>query len=62
MHELYQLVLTGREGGAAYAGTLPVDADGFAYLVYRADRTGPAFTHVDVQLGSQVVLVWDGTS
>lgn len=40
--ETYQLWLTSG-GETRLAGRLDVDADGFAYLVYRSDRKGPSY-------------------
>jgi Putative zinc-finger len=59
--ERYQLYLTRADGTIDVAGSLPVDADGFSYLVFRSDRAGPAFRHIEVRLGAQAILAWDGT-
>ena len=58
--ERYQLYLTRTDGTIDVAGWLPVDADGFSYLVFRSDRAGPAFRHIEVRLGAQAILAWDG--
>jgi len=57
----YQLYLTRLDGTITAAGALPVDGDGFSYLVVRSDRAGPTFSHVEVRTGSQAVLTWDGS-
>ncbi len=57
----YELYLTRTDGTTSAGGTLPVDADGFSYLVFRSDRAGPTFSHIEVRLGSQVILAWDGS-
>jgi hypothetical protein len=56
----YQLYLTRTDGSINSAGSLPVDGDGFSFLVYRCDRAGPTFSRVEVRLGSQVILAWEG--
>jgi len=57
----YNLYLTGADDSITSAGALPVDAEGFSYLVYHSDRAGPVFTHVEVRLGLQTILTWNGT-
>jgi anti-sigma-K factor RskA/putative zinc finger protein len=60
-NQRYQLYLTSTDGTVTVAGTLPVDGEGFSYLVARSDHAGPRFRHIEVRTGSQVVLTWDGT-
>ncbi len=57
----YQLYLYRTDGAISAAGSLPVDSEGFSYLVFRCDRAGPTFDHIEVRLGSQVILAWDGS-
>lgn len=57
----YELYLIRTDGSNNDAGSLPIDADGFSYLVYRCDRVGPTFNHIEVRLGSRAILTWDGS-
>lgn len=59
--ERYQLYLYRSDGTINVAGSLPVDSEGFSYLVFHSDRAGPTFDHIEVRLGSQVILAWDGS-
>jgi hypothetical protein len=57
----YELYLYRTDGTVTAAGSLPVDSEGFSYLVYHSRRVGPTFDHIEVRLGAQVILAWDGT-
>ena len=53
----YELTVT--SGGRKIdAGTLKVDQDGFAMLLFRADRKGPNYTRATVTLGLTPILDW----
>src|SRR5215470_549217 len=53
----YELIVTS-EGRKIDAGTLKVDQDGFAMLLFRADRKGPNYTRATVTLGVTPILDW----
>ena len=53
----YELYLTS-SGRTIDAGALKLDADGFAMLLYRADRNGPSYQWALVTLGGTPVLQW----
>lgn len=57
----YQLYLTRTDGSINVAGSLPVDSEGFSYLIFRCDRAGPTFSQIEVRIGSQAILTWAGT-
>lgn len=67
--ETYELWLTSA-GTTRLAGRLDVDSDGFAYLIYRADRKGPSFQAATVTLqalggsspGQMTFLRYQGSS
>ena len=59
--QTYHLYVERADGRITAAGTLPVDAEGFSYLVYRGDQAGPTFKHIEVRLGTQTILAWDGS-
>ena len=43
-------------GVVTEAGTFALDQDGFGYVVFRAPRIGPVYSHVEVRLGERVML------
>lgn len=53
----YELYVTSN-GRTIDAGALKLDADGFAMLLFRADRTGPSYKRAVVTLGGTPVLQW----
>ena len=53
----YELYLTSN-GRTIEAGALRLDADGFALLLFRADRNGPSYQRALVTLGGTPVLQW----
>jgi hypothetical protein len=55
----YELVVTSR-GRSSDAGPLKLDSDGFAMLLFRADRNGPSYQRAVVTLDGTPVLQWTG--
>jgi len=55
----YELYVTSN-GRTSHAGTLKPDADGFAMLLFRADRNGPTYQRAVVTLEGTPVLQWSG--
>ena len=55
----YELYVTSN-GQTSDAGTLKLDADGFALLLFRADRNGPVYQRAVVRLDGTPVLQWSG--
>lgn len=53
----YELIVTS-DGRKIDAGTLKVDQDGFAMLLFRADRKGPSYTRATVTLAVTPILDW----
>lgn len=53
----YELLLTS-EGRTVDAGALKVDQDGFAMLVFKANKKGPSYTRATVTLGVTPILDW----
>jgi anti-sigma-K factor RskA len=57
----YALTLTTADGRTVSPGELSVDADGFAMLLYTADRKGPAYRSAVVSLDGKPLVEWTGT-
>ena len=57
----YVLTLTTADGRTVSPGELRVDRDGFAMLVFAADRRGPAYQSVVVSLAGAPLVQWRGT-
>lgn len=57
--EHYELFVTSN-GRTSDAGPLKLDSDGFAMLLFRADRNGPTYQRAVVTLGAAPVLQWSG--
>jgi hypothetical protein len=55
----YELLVTSN-GRTSNAGPLKLDSDGFAMLLFRADRNGPTYQRAVVTLGGTPVLQWTG--
>jgi hypothetical protein len=50
------------EGGVMReAGTIALDNEGFGYVVFRAERLGPAYTRAEVRLGERLLLVYQAS-
>lgn len=58
--EQYVLTLTTVDGRTVSAGQLPVDGDGFAMLLFAADRKGPTYQSAVVSLGGTAMVQWRG--
>jgi hypothetical protein len=57
----YELYVTSN-GRTVDAGSLKLDSDGFAMLLFRADRNGPSYQRAVVTLDGTPVLQWVGQS
>lgn len=57
----YELLLTS-DGRTTDAGTLKLDQDGFALLLFKAERKGPTYQRAVVMLGDSPVLQWEGSN
>jgi len=57
----YDLVLTTGDGRTFSPGQLTVDPDGFAMLLFAADRKGPAYRSAVVSLDGKPLVQWSGT-
>jgi len=57
----YELVLTTVDGRTVSPGQLVVDPDGFAMLLFAADRKGPAYRSAVVSLDGKPLVQWSGT-
>src|SRR5215471_1999821 len=57
----YELVLTTVDGRTVSPGQLTVDPDGFAMLLFAADRKGPAYRSAVVSLDGKPLVQWSGT-
>ena len=57
----YELVLTTVDGRTVSPGQLAVDPDGFAMLLFAADRKGPAYRSAVVSLDGKPLVQWSGT-
>src|SRR5215813_221186 len=53
----YELLVTS-EGRTIDAGALKVDQDGFAMLLFKANKKGPSYTRATVTLGVTPILDW----
>jgi len=53
----YEFLVTS-EGRRIDAGTLKVDQDGFAMLLFKANKKGPSYTRAMVTLGVTPILDW----
>jgi hypothetical protein len=56
----YVLTLTTADGRTVSPGQLSVDRDGFAMLLFAADRKGPAYQSAVVSLGGTPLVEWRG--
>jgi hypothetical protein len=56
----YALTLTTVDGRTVSAGQLAVDRDGFAMLLFAADRKGPAYQSAVVSLDGTPLVQWRG--
>jgi hypothetical protein len=59
--ERYELSVTS-SGRTSDAGPLKLDSDGFAMLLFRADRNGPTYQRAVVTLDGTPVLQWSGSA
>ena len=57
----YELYLTSN-GRIIDCGSLRMDADGFAMMLFRADQDGPTYQRAVVTLGGTPVLQWSASS
>ena len=57
----YVLTLTTMDGRTVSPGRLLVDSDGFAMLLFAADRKGPAYQSAVVSLDGKPMVRWSGT-
>ncbi len=57
----YVVTLTTVGGRTVSAGQLLVDPDGFAMLLFAADRKGPAYRSAVVSLGGRPLVQWSGS-
>jgi Anti-sigma-K factor rskA/Putative zinc-finger len=57
----YELVLTTVDGRTVSPGQLVVDPDGFAMVLFAADRKGPAYRSAVVSLDGKPLVQWSGT-
>jgi hypothetical protein len=58
--EQYMLTLTTADGRTVTPGQLSVDPDGFAMLLFPADRKGPTYQSAVVSLGGIPLVEWRG--
>jgi Putative zinc-finger len=57
----YVLTLTTVDGRTLLPGQLQVDPDGFAMLLFAADRKGPGYRSAVVSLDGKPLVQWSGT-
>jgi hypothetical protein len=57
----YVLTLTSADGRTVSPGQLAVDPDGFAMLLFAADRRGPTYRSAVVSLDGKPLVQWSGS-
>jgi hypothetical protein len=60
--QAYQLTLVMADGTTMSPGQLVVDPDGFAMLLFTADRKGPAFRSAVVSKAGDPMVMWRGSA